>query len=154
MPLPLFFHSHYKGSRPQALTANGAVHLRDLVLKEFSCSKKIDDQWAFVFDTDSHYDIVFGRDFLLKIVLDTRFSTKTTNWMDHKLPMKSPRFRDDPTQLYQSLIVDNDDNIDKDINCDCFDKMTDAKYEKVNPALLHKHKLTFHLTNKRIWPTY
>ena len=116
------------------LTANRAVHLRDLVLPEFSCSKKIDDQWAFVFDSDSHYDIVFGRDFLLKIGLDTCFSTKTANWMDHKLPMKSPKFWDDPTQMYQSLIVDNEDEIDKDLDCDCFDNMMDAKYEKVNPV--------------------
>ena len=60
------------------LTANRIVLLKDIVLPEFSRSKKIDEQWAYVFDLDSHYDIIFGRDFLITIGLDTCFSTKTT----------------------------------------------------------------------------
>jgi hypothetical protein len=86
------------------LTANRIVHLRDIVLPEFSRSKKIDDQWAYVFDSDSHYDIIFGCDFLLKIGLDTKFSTKTTVWMDQEIAMKSPRFWENPTAMYKSLI--------------------------------------------------
>jgi hypothetical protein len=52
--------------------------------------------------------------------------------MDRKLPMKSPQFWDNPTQMYQPLLIDNDDSLDEDIDCDCFDAMMDAKYEKVN----------------------
>jgi hypothetical protein len=36
--------------------------------------------------------------------------------------------------MYQSLLVDNEDEIDKDFDCDCFDNMMDVKYEKANPA--------------------
>lgn len=79
------------------LTANCMVHLCNIVLPEFSRCKKIDDQWAFVFD--SYYDIVFWRGFLLQIGLDTCFSSKTTNGMDKQLSMKSLQFRDDPTQM-------------------------------------------------------
>jgi hypothetical protein len=32
------------------------------------------------------------------------------------------------------LIVDDDKEIKKDIDCNCFDNMMDAKYEKVNPV--------------------
>jgi hypothetical protein len=53
--------------------ANLAVLLHDLFLAEVNRSNKIDKQWAFVFDSDSHYDIIYGQDFLLIIGLDTCF---------------------------------------------------------------------------------
>jgi hypothetical protein len=83
----------------------------------------------------------------LEIGLDTCFSTKTTNWMDRKLPMKSPQFWDDPTQMYQSLIVDDNEEIEKDIDCDCFDNMMDDKYEKVNPVDVAKSQT--HLSSEQ-----
>ena len=129
------------------LTANRIVHLRDIVLPEFSRSRKIDDQWAYVFDSDSHYDIIFGRDFMLKIGLDTKFSNKTTVWMDREIAMKSPRFWENPTAMYQSLISDGDDDgvdIEEPVDCDCFDNMMDAKYEKVDPVDVAKSQT--HLT--------
>ncbi len=119
------------------LTANRVVLLKDIVLPEFSRSKKIDEQWAYVFDSDSHYDIVFGRDFLLNIGLDTCFSTKTTKWMDKEISMKSSRFWDDSHAMYLALLVDDDKNgksLEDSIDCDCFDNMMDAKYEKVDPV--------------------
>ena len=57
-------------------TANCMVGLKDIVLPEFSQTKRIDEQWALVFDSNSQYDIIFGRDFLLHIGLDTCFSTR------------------------------------------------------------------------------
>jgi hypothetical protein len=122
------------------LTANRMVSLKDIVLPEFSRSKKIDQQRAYVFDSDSHYDIVFGRDFLINIGLDTCFSTKTTKWMDKEIPMKSPRFWDDSHSTYLALLVDNTNNdkkeqsVEDSLDCDCFDNMMDAKYEKVDPV--------------------
>jgi hypothetical protein len=121
------------------LTATRAVLLRDIVLPEFSRSNKIDDQWAYVFDSDSHYDIIYGRDFLLKIGLDTCFSTKTTNWLDRKIPMKPARFWEDPVAMYSSLSVGGEDvEVEETIECDCFDNMMDAKYAKVDPVEVAK----------------
>ena len=123
------------------LTANRAVLLRDIVLPEFSRSNKIDEQWAYVFDSDSHYDIIYGRDFLLKIGLDTCFSTKTTNWLDRKIPMKPSRFWHDPVSMYSSLSVGEDEDeeeVEETIKCDCFDNMMDAKYAKVDPVEIAK----------------
>jgi hypothetical protein len=118
------------------LMANRAVLLRDIILPEFSRSNKIDKQWAYVFDSDSHYDIIYGRDFLLKIGLDTCFSTKTTNWLDRKIPMKPTRFWEDPLAMQASLSVGEEDEeeVEETIECDCFDNMMDAKYNKVDPV--------------------
>jgi hypothetical protein len=117
------------------LMANRAVLLRDIILPEFSRSNKIDKQWAYVFDSDSHYDIIYGRDFLLKIGLDTCFSTKTTNWLDRKIPMKPTRFWEDPLAMQASLSVgEEEEEVEETIECDCFDNMMDAKYNKVDPV--------------------
>ena len=92
---------------------------------------------GYVFDSNSHYDIIFGRDFLLKIGLDTCFLTKTTKWMDMEIAIKTPRFWDDPTAMYLLLFIDNEkeeESIEDTIDCDCSDNMMDAKYEKVNPV--------------------
>ena len=51
--------------------------------------------------------------------------------------MKSPQFWENPTAMYQSLISAGDDanrDIEEPVDCDCFDNMMDAKYEKVNPV--------------------
>jgi hypothetical protein len=54
---------------------------------------KIYDQWAYVFETaDSHYDIIFGHNCLLKIGLDPGFLTKITNWMNQVIAIKLPWF--------------------------------------------------------------
>ena len=37
--------------------------------------------------------------------------------------------------MYQSLIEDEDEiQVEDTIDCNCFDNMLDAKYEKVNPV--------------------
>jgi hypothetical protein len=62
--------------------------------------------------------------------------------MDFKIPMKAARFWDDPlTAMYQSLLSDdeeNEDDIETTHDCNCFDNMMDAKYEKVDPAEVAK----------------
>ena len=61
-----------------------------------------------------------------------------TNWMNHQIPMKSSRFWEDPTSMYHALILDKDnkeeEEFEQKMDCDCFDNMMDAKYEKVNPS--------------------
>jgi len=46
---------------------NKFVMLNDIVLPEFDRNKKIKKQGAFIFDGDTNYDIILGRDFLERI---------------------------------------------------------------------------------------
>jgi competence CoiA-like predicted nuclease len=111
------------------------VKLKDIILPEFSQTKRIDEQWALVFDSDSQYDIIFGRDFLLNIGLDTCFSTRTTNWLDQKLPMKKSKFWEDPVLMYLALEPYVEEFERKENECKCITSLSsikDAKYEKVN----------------------
>jgi hypothetical protein len=128
-------------------TCNRMVELKDIVLPEFSRSKRIDGQWAFVFDAPWQYDIVFGRDFLLKIGLDTGFSTQTTNWLDIKLPMKKSGFWNAPVSMYLALEQHVEEHENEEAECDCFNKIKDAKYEKVDPREVAKQQT--HLTEKQ-----
>jgi hypothetical protein len=120
------------------LMANRAVLLQNIVLPEFSRSNKINKQWAYVFDSDSHYDIIYGQDFLLKIGLDTSFLTKTTNWLDRKIPMRPTRFWEDPIVMQASLSVGEEEEVEETIECDCFDNMMDTKYNKVDRVEIAK----------------
>jgi hypothetical protein len=118
-----------------SFTANRMVRLKDIVLPEFSRTKRIDEQWALIFDSDSQYDIIFGRDFLLKIGLDTCFSTRTTNWLDQKLPMKKTEFWENPVSMYLALEPYVEEFEREENECKCITSLSsikDAKYEKVN----------------------
>ena len=56
---------------PQGITAAGclmdncSVLLRAMVLPKFSHSRKIEDQWAYVFNFNSHYAKIYGQGFML-----------------------------------------------------------------------------------------
>ena len=63
------------------------------------------------------------------------------------IAMKSPHFWEDPTAMYLSLILDEDnkdDWVEDTIDCDCFDNTMDANYEKVDAV--NVAKLQTHLT--------
>jgi hypothetical protein len=120
-------------------TASRMVELKDIVRSEFSRAKHINDQWAFVFDAPSQYNIVFSRDFLLKIGLDTSFSMRTTDWLEQKLQMKKSGFWwEDPVSMYLALMPYVKENKNKEAECNCFSKIKVAKYEKVVPREVTK----------------
>ena len=48
------------------IPANRTVHLQNITLPEFDKSRKIDGVTAHVFDSDSQWDIIVGRDLLQK----------------------------------------------------------------------------------------
>jgi hypothetical protein len=99
------------------------VELKVVVLPELSRAKYIDAQWAFVFDAPLQYNIMFGRDFSLKIELDTCFSTRTTNWLNQKLQMKKSGFWEDPVSMYLSLTPYIEEHKKEEAECDCFSKL-------------------------------
>jgi hypothetical protein len=116
-------------------TANQMVKLKDVILPKFSQTKRIDEQWALVFDSDFQYDIVFGQDFLSNIGLDTCFSTRTTHWLDQKLPMKKSEFWEDPVLMYLTLQPYMEEFEHNENECKCTTSLSsikDCKYEKVN----------------------
>jgi hypothetical protein len=73
--------------------------------------------------------------------------------MDQEIAMKSPQFWESPTTMYQLLISDGDDDNEKEIeetmDCDCFDNMMDAKYEKVNPVDVAKSQTHLSLSQQK-----
>jgi hypothetical protein len=109
--------------------ANQAVQFQDVVLPEFSRSKKIDSFIAYVIDSNSQYDLILGRDFLLKAGIDTCFlSTKMTDWLGQRLKMKPPGFWEDPLNLYIFLHLDEDELEEEHVT-----EIKESKYEKVDP---------------------
>jgi transposase InsO family protein len=94
------------------------------------------------------YDIVFGRDFLLKIGLDTCFSTRTTNWLNQKLPMKTTKFWEDPVSMYTALNTDAFQDEEAEFyGSKGKNTILDAKYEKMDTAKIAQDQL--HLTQSQ-----
>jgi hypothetical protein len=125
------------------------VELKDTVFPEFSRSKWIDGQWAFIFYAPLQYDIIFGQDLLLKIRLDTCLpSTHMTNWLDQMLSMKKTGSWEDSISMYLALKQHVKEHENKEAECECFNKIMDAtKYERVDPQKVPQQQT--HLMEKQ-----
>ncbi len=68
------------------------VVLRKLRLPELDKNCNIDQQKALIFDADScKYDVILGADFLSKAGIDVKYSTRTIELFDNKLPLHDTR---------------------------------------------------------------
>ena len=83
------------------------VYLHDIILPEFSYTRRISTVKAFVFDNDKvFYDIIFGRSFLNSTGIDVCSSDLTCRWMDTKIPFHTPDFFNDSDRLRHLLRID------------------------------------------------
>ena len=75
-----------------SIDINRFVFVRNIVLPEFSRTKRI-PEWKFcMFDTDCPYDAIVGRDFLTALKIDPCFSTSMVNWEEMSIPFKPRAF--------------------------------------------------------------
>jgi hypothetical protein len=111
------------------LKTSREVWLQELILPEFSCSCRIDEQRAFVFSGSCDYDIIFGRDFLRKVGMITDFKLGTMTAFDITTPMKHKSFYTNPFSALSNIIDDIKDGQD-----DCFHstQILASKYDKVD----------------------
>ena len=71
------------------LLTHSVVTLRDLRLPEFDKNRRVDQQRALIFDSDScKYDIIFGTNFLSKIGIKLDYNAGNMQWFDNVLPMR------------------------------------------------------------------
>ena len=66
------------------------VTLRDLRLPEFDKNRRIEEQKALVFDTECHYDIILGTDFLSKAGISINYDTGFMEWYENIIPLRDP----------------------------------------------------------------
>ena len=67
---------------------NEDVVLEGITMPEFTKSRQVQRQSAYVFDGPCAYDIILGRDFLKKTQMDIFLSTSEVKWLEFKVPMK------------------------------------------------------------------
>lgn len=76
-----------------ALGILGSIQLKEVILPEFSFSRRIAVVKAFVFDNDDvPHDIIYGRSFLNEFKLDVCSSDLTCRWHELSIPFHSPSF--------------------------------------------------------------
>jgi hypothetical protein len=66
--------------------------MTNIVLPEFDRKKRINSHHALVFSGPSRYDIILGRDFLLKIGMELNFKNNWMKWIDNTVLMKDATF--------------------------------------------------------------
>jgi hypothetical protein len=67
------------------------VNLRNLRLPELDKSRNVNKIKALVFDAENcTYDLILGADFLSKVGIDIKYSTKTIECFDNELPLRDP----------------------------------------------------------------
>ena len=112
------------------------VHLRDIRLPEFDKNRKISHQKALIFNKDCRYDIIFGADFLTKINLDVRYSTKSMEWYGNSVKMREPWDLNNQEFLHMAdsffLQVEDDMFGDDWLDNYAAERILDAKYEKLD----------------------
>jgi len=112
-------------------TSKLAVSLGNLVLPEFDRNKTIDSQMALVFDGDSRYDVILGRNFLHKMGMRIDFEHKRMEWMDHLVPMRDVQsFGTVPDSVFFESW--NDDGEMEDVDS-FITEILDVKYDTVDP---------------------
>jgi hypothetical protein len=88
------------------MNVTATVILHDVILPEFSYSRRIKTVKAFVFDNDSiPYDVIFGRDFLNGCRIDVCGSDLTCKWYGNVIPFHPPNFFQDNERLRPILTI-------------------------------------------------
>jgi hypothetical protein len=83
------FNSRKISTLAGSYTSSEMVVLCNLRLPELDINCNVDQQKALIFDADScKYDVILGGDFLSKIVIDLKYSTRTIEWFDNELPLR------------------------------------------------------------------
>ena len=89
------------------LSTTHYVYLHDLILPEFSYTRRVSTIKAFVFNNDSvFYDVIFGRSFLNSTGIDVCSSDLSCRWLDNKIPFHTPDFFKDSDRLRHLLRID------------------------------------------------
>ena len=93
----------------QGITAAGifesryTVIMRELVLPEFTKTKRIREWKFYLFNARCPYDVILGRDFLLNMKIDPCFSTRTVKWEELTIPFKPRTFWNDPYNIQTTI---------------------------------------------------
>jgi len=121
---------------------NKFVMLNDIVLPEFDRNKKIEKQGAFIFDGDTNYDIILGRDFLERIGFKLDFERGIMGWMNREVEMKKDllyealeKFQgnneNENNHEFENKIVSSEEYL---TYLDLYAEILDAKYNTVSPS--------------------
>jgi len=89
-----------------SMQTRGYVYLKNIVLPEFSFSRRIKSVKAYVFDDDNcKYDCLFGRSFLNSCKIDVCSSDLTCKWYGLSVPFHRPDFFEDKRLIREILTV-------------------------------------------------
>ncbi len=67
------------------------VVMCNIRLPELYKNRNVDKQKALVFESKTcKYDVILGADFLTKIGIDVKYSTRTIEWFENELPIRDP----------------------------------------------------------------
>ena len=133
--MPISFKSFAEGCTPRLLKnpirsttvagtfeSKAVVYMKDIVLPEFDRNKRIDGQSALVFDGPCRYDVILGRDFLLKTGMEFDFGKKIVRWFGNSIPLRVsiPLNKEGRLQQQEAIESHLSDNENWDEFLDCY----------------------------------
>lgn len=121
-------------------TSSYKVSLDQITLPEFDRHRKIDGDYAFVFDSPCRYQAILGNGFLQKAGIDIKFSEELVEWFGNTIPLRNPNdfSPEDLAVCLHMLQIDVDDDFmfdhfDEDIYENyAVTKILDAMYEHMD----------------------
>ena len=141
--LPSECQPRYIGNQAPMRTTAGVFHpksvvwIRGMRLPEFNKNIIIQEQKAFVFESECRYDVILGSDFLRMTGIDILYSTAMIEWMGIQVPMRAPFSQEDDMAIFDEYIVQMEDEFLSDDDEDWLDNyltapILDAKYSKAD----------------------
>jgi Reverse transcriptase (RNA-dependent DNA polymerase)/RNase H-like domain found in reverse transcriptase len=118
--------------------------MKGILLPEFDRNKTVDDHHALVFDGDSAYDMILGRDILHRLGITFDFETKTMRWLNNVVSMKDRKTWQAPEQhLFDLMEMEHEEDVPLAYSTE----ILEAKYEKVDPKVVAEQQT--HLTPRQ-----
>ena len=113
------------------------VYMRDIRLPEFDKNRCVDEQKALVFEGKCRYDIILGADFLEKVGIDIKYSSKEMSWFGLTVPLRNANelFQEDYNQMAEAMLVQDEDDYFGEDWLDSYAATTvmDSKYDGADP---------------------
>ena len=87
------------------------VFISNIRLPEFGNGKYIRGTNVRLFSAPCNYDMILGRDFLLRTGIDLFYSKRTIKWLDSTIDMKPIDHFNDPQKVAEAMWLEEDDEL-------------------------------------------
>ena len=114
-------------------TANESITLKNVLLPEFHCTRRLDTLEAKIFNQMCRYDMILGRNLMNDLGIVLNFELKSMEWDKAIVAMREHAINTSITSFTTNLLLDAiDDGLDNNDSTFVLDQPSDLHYQANN----------------------